>query len=173
MTDIARVTELRREIHSRCVRGSVHLLHDHHGPDFPLDYVRSLESDRPGTMLCGGASQWLHHVYRSHGFDSFVMNTGRQEGPSHVVTFVKVEHHGRETWTLQDAYLNMTYVDTAGVPLCLKDIYALLRKRQFDGIRPSVSRGLAPVLLDHLHQDPTLRHREATGHSARRGAEHG
>ena len=82
------------------------------------------------------------------------MNTGSHGGPSHVVTFVKVRHDGREIWTLQDAYLNMTYADAGGSPLCLNDIYALLRERRFGSIHPSVCRGQAPVLLDRLEEDP-------------------
>jgi hypothetical protein len=89
VTDLELVTWLRRAIHGRCIRGSNKLSHDHHGADFPLDYVRALQSREVPTLLCGGAAQWLYHAYRSLGRDAFVLNTGDKAGPSHVVTFVR------------------------------------------------------------------------------------
>jgi len=153
-TDLDLVTGLRRAVHGRSVRGSIHLSHDHHHSDFPRSYVRSLLSTRRQTLLCAGASYWLYHVYRDIGLDAFVLNTGSPQDPSHAMTFVKVHHNGRDVWSLQDAYLNMTYVDADGQLLCLTDVYRLLRCGQFQSIHPSVSPGHAPVLLDRLDEDP-------------------
>jgi hypothetical protein len=152
MTELDLVTGLRRTVHARSVRGSARLRHDHHRPDFPLSYASVTRVEDRKTMLCGGIAYWLYHVYRSLGFQTFVMNTGARSH-SHVMTFVRIAHEERNVWCLQDAYLNMTYLDQDGKPLCLTEIYRLLAQRQYEKIVASVSPGLAPVSLRQLELD--------------------
>lgn len=150
--DLDLVTDLRRAIHARSVRGSRNHIHDHHNPQFPLSYAGVPNIEDRQTLLCGGTAIWLYHVYRALGFQTFAMNTGAS-GASHVMTFVRISHEGRPLWSMQDAYLNMTFVGGDGGPLCLTNVYEFLTRKQYEKIDVSVSPGLAPVSLREIELD--------------------
>ncbi len=110
-----------------------------HQPEFDFFNRRAIGifaayfKDRGGAY-CGGTSIALSRLFDVFGFEAHTMSLGfpGREDLTHTVTLVDISHDGAPLTVIQDAYINLTYVDLDDEPT---DLY-VLAQRLAEGSKP-------------------------------------
>lgn len=86
-----------------------------------------------GGFYCGGCAHALMELYRALGYESRILDIGKDLGDSHCVTLVRLPQHGE--WYVQDSTFNQTIYDKqSGGVMSLNKMLSLLTKRKHDEI---------------------------------------
>ncbi len=93
-----------------------------------------------GGVWCGGTAHALMMLYRQFGFVCHSVDMGIPAstdftGLTHVINLVEIHHRGKALMSIQDGYLNVTYVDnTSNEPLDYFDLLTKLARREHQTI---------------------------------------
>ena len=76
-----------------------------------------LFNDSVGGVWCSGASLFLRKIYKIFGFEACVAGYGTPDAFTHTITLVKINDNGKELYSIQDAYFDITYESTNNNPM--------------------------------------------------------
>lgn len=114
-----------------------------------------------GGAFCGGTSKALSQLYQVFGYQSHVISMGFP-GPdalTHTATLVDIMHGDRPLTVIQDAYVNLTYVDLNDGPIDLSELARRLATSEAPQIKILESRpALRDVLVEARWTGPELQH---------------
>lgn len=88
-----------------------------------------------GGVWCGGAAYALMELYKLFGFRASLIDFGKPDVMTHVVTLVTIDFGGRPRTVIQDATLNLTYVTRDARPYDYLQLLAALMHHQHRKIR--------------------------------------
>lgn len=93
--------------------------------DKEAPYIFNLFAQNKGGVDCGSAGYALMKLYKFYGFESYEYHYGNLNGWNHALTLVKINHKGKNTLVVEDAFFNTTYTGMYGEPV---DFFYLLQK---------------------------------------------
>jgi len=101
--------------------------------DAPTIYAAFM-ADR-GGVWCGGAAYALGKLYELFGYNAFSVGIGVPgTSAQHTYTLVQINDEGRRILSIQDAYLNITYVHPGGKPMDYFELLDLLTQRRHEEV---------------------------------------
>lgn len=84
---------------------------------------------------CGATAGTLMDVYNLFGYEAYIVDHGNSSFSwTHVITIVKILDDGRSIYSVQDAYLNNTWVGKYGRPRDYFGGLALIRTKNIDDV---------------------------------------
>jgi hypothetical protein len=127
--------------------GKTFLLKHDHWNSWPLEkIIDDFEKDK-GGVWCGGAASFLNKVYevfgvKSAGFD-FGINDPRKNF-THLANCVLCNFDGKETYSFQDCYFNMSLTKADTSPVDLRELIPLVINRKFENV--NIVEGVNPIV---------------------------
>ncbi|MFC2153911.1 glycosyltransferase family 39 protein [Candidatus Altiarchaeota archaeon] len=119
------------------------------------------EEDR-GGVWCWGTAYALMRLYEMFGYDSFIVDVGDIDIPvSHVFNLVNVDCDGRNVWSIQDAYVDVTFEHLDGRCMDYLEFLELLQQRRHDEVK--ITPSSPPLIRDVLYFEengPIIKKRE-------------
>lgn len=101
------------------------------------DFYHQFKSDSTAAE-CGITSFFYIKLLQTFGFKAYQYSFGFKEKPYerfiHSVTLVEINYEGARRLIVQDAYLNLTYCDSAGRPFDFYDLLATIKRREYERI---------------------------------------
>lgn len=87
-----------------------------------------------GAVMCQGAAYYLHLLYLAAGFRSYLVGFG-SDSFSHAMVLVEIlRDDGSRALIVEDPTFNISYTDTAGVPLSIQDIMRAVSRGDLNGV---------------------------------------
>lgn len=91
-------------------------------------------NENKGGVLCAGTSYYLARVYEMFNYDSFIVHTRGPPNWTHAFNIVLIEENDKRLYSLQDAYLNLSYINEDGYPIDYLEFLDLLQQRKHEEI---------------------------------------
>jgi len=140
VSDLEKVSALREWVFDNVPLSSPDLLIDNlstsiHPNNIPPGTRIQIFREGLAGARCGATGQTLREVYDLLGFEAYTVNQGDPESKgTHVFNIVKINHKGKELFSVQDAYLNCFISDVNGNPLSYFKFLSLLKEKKHQEI---------------------------------------
>lgn len=126
----------------------------------PLEDIFEIIKQKEIGTGCTGAAEILDRVYNQFGYESYRLGLGDKtikgfpEGWGHSVNLVRIKWKGTKILVIQDAYLNLTYVNEIGEPLDFIEMLKMLRKGFYNEIKETTIMDVDRILFVTKDFDP-------------------
>ena len=82
-----------------------------------------------GGVFCGGTAYTLMKFYNYYGYEAYVIHNGVVPNFTHAITIVNISHNDNYIFSVQDAFLDETYIKLNGEPVDYFEMLYLLKNR--------------------------------------------
>lgn len=101
--------------------------------EIPLNIRLNIFNNGMVGTTCGATAQTLRDIYELFGYESYLLNMGNipEKGSpaTHVVTLVKIKNKSTDLYSIQDAYLNYTFINSNGEPIGYFELLNYLKNK--------------------------------------------
>lgn len=105
---------------------------------------------------CGDTATALMDIYEFFGYHSYIVDMGNSStADTHVITLVRIQDNENSIYSVQDAYLNYSFVYKSGRPMGYFGLLALLRGKNTDQVLYAWGKSDAREEKPYLLRKPT------------------
>lgn len=87
-----------------------------------------------GAVMCQGASIPLMKLYQDYGYEAITYGAGDFDTFGHAVVVVKINHNGKELWSIQDPMFDTTLIYPSGEPYDFFDMLSSLKQDDINNL---------------------------------------